>query len=126
MVAETPSLRPIELDADTNVALGQIVAELSYCRRETSKLSARIGEAPKEGVAGSGLAGTVARLEMVIGDSPDDATGSPGSGLCGVLAELVRVHRHSLASHLKTSAASAAGAIALLEVVRQVLHLFGG
>ena len=75
--------RPTE--PDTNSAL---VREM---RREIKELKTIIGDAPThpdDTSQGSGLRGTVFRLERILGRSPDHATGDEGEGLLRVVALL--------------------------------------
>jgi hypothetical protein len=81
----------------SNGELGTLVAEVSHLRRQ-------VGDEGDEHEPPSGLVGRLTRLEQLIGEAPNDATGSPGTGLCGVVADTARTHRQQRALMLKLMA----------------------
>ncbi len=68
----------------------------------------------------SDLRKVVNRLEETIGEAPNDATGTPGRGLCRQLAELVKAHKTTRA-HVNRTGVSVAAVVAAIEVIARLM-----
>lgn len=106
-------------DGDAAYTLGQVM-------RAVTGLQHTIGGAPsRTHPKGTGLMRQVHDLKTIIGSSPDEATGSRGTGLRGEVANLVRAKREQTSTIIKSVAAASVAIFGIVEALSQlakVLH----
>lgn len=126
---DRPSYRDLPAPVPSVAQLPDKVAELEgrvfQLEHVTRQLEEVIGCCASETSPGLGLVGCMERLEETIGRAPNAATGEPGSGLCGVLAELVERSGPMGRKMLAATAAGAAGAIGLVQALVEGLRAVG-
>jgi hypothetical protein len=100
---------------------GRVLALEAIC----TELRRTLGRSAADDDGPSGLLGAVECLQVTLGEAPNEATGDRGSGLCRVLAEIARDHRQQTRNTAKAMVAGSAGAIAVGQVVLELLRAAG-
>jgi hypothetical protein len=122
MTAHDSEPPPAVADARLSCAV-DLAERLGRVEDKLDALEAMIGTRPNSRTPdGSGLAGDVSELVRSFGSAPDDSTGALGAGLSRVVAELARADRRGQRKLMASSAAGAAGAMALVEMILQLVE----